>query len=54
MFLSFTSTARAVLKEWRRRSRSRSELVRLGREERHDLSSRFDLSAEMNKPFWQA
>jgi uncharacterized protein YjiS (DUF1127 family) len=45
---------REIIGEWRRRSRSRRELAALGRGERHDLGVRFDLNAEMQKPFWQA
>jgi uncharacterized protein YjiS (DUF1127 family) len=54
MFSTFTSLARTVLKEWRRRSRSRQELARFGTFERRDLGCRFDLGAEIQKPFWQA
>jgi len=45
---------REIIGEWRRRSRSRRELAELGGAERHDLSYRFDLNAEMHKHFWQA
>lgn len=45
---------RAIIGEWRRRSRSRRELAMLEQAERHDLAFRFDLNAEMHKPFWQA
>jgi uncharacterized protein YjiS (DUF1127 family) len=54
MFSTYTSFARSVLKEWQRRSRSRRELAQLGSFERHDLSCRYNLGAEMQKPFWQA
>jgi uncharacterized protein YjiS (DUF1127 family) len=54
MFSTYTSVARRVFKEWQRRSRSRAELARLGADERHDLSCRFDLGTEMKKQFWQA
>ena len=45
---------REIIGEWRRRSRSRRELTMLGQAERHDLASRFDLSAKFHKSFWQA
>lgn len=45
---------REIIGEWRRRSRSRRELIMLGAAERHDLGVRFDLNAEIHKPFWQA
>lgn len=45
---------REIIGEWRRRARSRRELAMLGQVDRHDLSYRFDLNAEMRKPFWQA
>jgi uncharacterized protein YjiS (DUF1127 family) len=54
MFSTFASAARTVYKEWRRRSLSRQELARFGSVERRDLGCRFDLRAEMQKPFWQA
>jgi uncharacterized protein YjiS (DUF1127 family) len=51
--ITFQQT-REIIGEWRRRSRSRRELAKLGVSERHDLSDRFDLSAEMHKRFWEA
>jgi uncharacterized protein YjiS (DUF1127 family) len=54
MFSTYARVARSVFAEWRRRSRSRQELTRLGNFERHDLGCRFDVDAEMRKPFWQA
>lgn len=45
---------RKIIGEWRRRSRSRRELVMLASAERHDLAYRFDVTAEMHKRFWQA
>jgi uncharacterized protein YjiS (DUF1127 family) len=45
---------REILGEWRRRARSRRELAMLGDFDRNDLACRFDLKAEMRKPFWQA
>jgi uncharacterized protein YjiS (DUF1127 family) len=45
---------REIIGEWRLRARSRQELSKLGEVDRHDLSCRFDLQAEMRKPFWQA
>ena len=45
---------REIIAEWRLRARSRRELSMLGELDRHDLRCRFDLQAEMRKPFWQA
>jgi uncharacterized protein YjiS (DUF1127 family) len=45
---------RKVIGEWRRRTRSRRELAMLGELDRHDLGYRFDVQAELHKPFWQA
>ena len=45
---------RAMVHEWRIRARSRRELVMLRGSERHDLCRRFDIAAEIQKPFWQA
>ena len=45
---------REIIGEWRRRARSRRELAMLGQFDRHDLACRFDLNAELHKPFWQA
>jgi uncharacterized protein YjiS (DUF1127 family) len=42
-----------VIREWRRRSWSRRELAMLSEFERNDLSYRFDVNAEIHKPFWQ-
>lgn len=44
---------RNTIGEWRCRTRSRGELVILSELERRDLGCRFDLKAEMRKPFWQ-
>jgi uncharacterized protein YjiS (DUF1127 family) len=45
---------RRMISEWRCRARERRELAMLGGLDRHDLARRFDLHAEMRKPFWQA
>jgi uncharacterized protein YjiS (DUF1127 family) len=42
-----------LVREWRRRARSRRELVRLGIGEYRDLGCRFDLHYELRKPFWR-
>lgn len=44
----------SIVREWRIRARSRRELAMLGELERHDLYRRFDICAEVQKPFWQA
>jgi uncharacterized protein YjiS (DUF1127 family) len=45
----------AVLRTWRRRSRERSQLARLGERDLHDLGlSRGAIHAELQKPFWRA
>jgi len=53
MFKRMQSVGRA-LRVWRQRSRSRHELATLGPVDRLDLGYRFDLNAEMRKPFWQS
>lgn len=45
---------REIISEWRLRARSRRELAMLCEIDRHDLGSRFDVQAEVRKPFWQA
>lgn len=45
---------REMIGEWRRRARSRRELAMLCGGDRQDLACRFDLNAEILKPFWQA
>jgi uncharacterized protein YjiS (DUF1127 family) len=45
---------REIIGEWRLRARSRRELAMLGEIDRHDLGCRFDVRAEVHKPFWQA
>lgn len=41
--------------EWRRRARSRRELMYLGESDLNDLGiSRCDVQSEASKPFWQA
>ena len=43
------------LSEWRRRARSRRELMYLGENDLNDLGiSRCDVQFEASKPFWQA
>ena len=42
-----------VLREWRRRSRSRWELAQYADHERSDLGCAADLDAEIAKPFWR-
>ena len=46
-------TAFEVLREWRRRSRSRQELALFSRYERNDLPLSGDVDAEIAKPFWK-
>ena len=45
---------RKVIGEWRRRARERRDLAMLSELDRHDLACRFDMQAEIRKPFWQA
>ena len=45
-------TAFEVLREWRRRSRSRQELALFSWRERNDLPFSGDVDAEIAKPFW--
>ena len=53
MLASFR-TAIAVVREWRRRARSRRELASYSYNERSDLGCfAADLDAEIAKPFWQ-
>jgi uncharacterized protein YjiS (DUF1127 family) len=42
-----------VLREWRRRYRSRRELAQYAYHERNDLGCGADLDAEIAKPFWR-
>jgi uncharacterized protein YjiS (DUF1127 family) len=45
---------RALLKEWRRRARSRDELAALCDRCLRDIGvTRFDAYREINKPFWR-
>jgi uncharacterized protein YjiS (DUF1127 family) len=46
-------TAFEVLREWRRRYRSRQELALFSRHERNDFSLSGDVDAEIAKPFWK-
>jgi uncharacterized protein YjiS (DUF1127 family) len=45
---------REIIAEWRLRARSRRELAMLGEIDRYDLGCRFDVGAELHKPFWRA
>jgi uncharacterized protein YjiS (DUF1127 family) len=45
---------REIIGEWRLRARSRLELAMLGEVDRHDLGGRFNVQAEIRKPFWRA
>jgi uncharacterized protein YjiS (DUF1127 family) len=43
-----------LIGEWRRRARSRHELMSLGEAGLHDIGlSRCDAARELSKPFWQ-
>jgi hypothetical protein len=46
--------AQSIIHERRIRARSRRELAMLGELDRHDLTRRFDICAEIQKPFWKA
>jgi len=54
MLTTMFRQARGMISEWRCRARERRELAMLGGLDRHDLARRFNLQAEMRKPFWQA
>ena len=44
-----------IVREWRRRSRSRRELLTLGERDLHDVRlTRCDTMSETGKPFWKA
>jgi uncharacterized protein YjiS (DUF1127 family) len=46
---------RALLREWRRRARSRDELAALCDRCLRDIgATRYDAHREINKPFWRA
>ena len=47
------ASAYALIREWRRRARSRLELASYSREERKDLGFAANLDAEIAKPFWR-
>jgi uncharacterized protein YjiS (DUF1127 family) len=49
---AMAASACALVREWRRRSRSRRELALYSPEERSDLGFAADLDAEIAKPFW--
>jgi uncharacterized protein YjiS (DUF1127 family) len=53
MLTTFHQT-RQIISEWLRRARDRHELAMLGELGRHDLACRFNVHAEMRKPFWLA
>jgi uncharacterized protein YjiS (DUF1127 family) len=42
-----------VMREWRRRYRSRQELTLYSYHERNHLSDAADVDAEISKPFWR-
>jgi uncharacterized protein YjiS (DUF1127 family) len=42
-----------VLREWRRRARSRKELAMYSYHERNDIRGAAQVDAEIMKPFWQ-
>ena len=44
----------SMIHEWCIRARSRRELATLAELDRRDLCCRYDISAEIQKPFWQA
>jgi uncharacterized protein YjiS (DUF1127 family) len=54
MLTTIFRQTRAMIREWRQRAQERNELAMLGGLDRHDLARRFNLQAEMRKPFWQA
>src|SRR5579862_2356525 len=54
MLTTMFRQTRGMISEWRCRARERRELAMLGGLDRHDLARRFNLQAEMRKPFWQA
>ena len=46
-------SAFAIIREWRRRARSRAELAMYSQDERGDLGYAAGLDAEIGKPFWR-
>ena len=51
--LAMAKMAGAVVREWRRRYRSRRELALYSYHERNDLPFAADVDAEITKPFWR-
>lgn len=52
-FLALAEMAVDVLREWRRRYRSRLELASYSYHERNDIGFSADWDAEIQKPFWR-
>ena len=50
---AFAASILALLREWRRRSRSRWELSSYSYHERADLGFAPEFDAELTKPFWR-
>jgi uncharacterized protein YjiS (DUF1127 family) len=50
---AFAASVWALLREWRRRARSRWELSSYSYHERADLGFAAELDAELTKPFWK-
>jgi len=53
VILAMAKMSSAVVREWRRRSRSRRELASYSYHERNDLPFAADVDAEIAKPFWR-
>lgn len=51
--LALAKAAVEVIREWRRRSRSRRELAMYSYHERNDLRGAADVDVEIAKSFWQ-
>ena len=43
----------AVIREWRRRARSRAEIAMYSHDDRADLGYAAELDGEIGKPFWR-
>ena len=50
---AMSKMALKVMREWRRRYRSRQELALYSYNERNDLGLAVDVDAEISKPFWK-
>jgi uncharacterized protein YjiS (DUF1127 family) len=50
---AMSKMALKVMREWRRRYRSRQELALYSYHERNDFSFAVDVDAEISKPFWR-